>query len=84
MTIPGRQLHVRLPDDLAKAYDQLCSELPGLQPGVILRCLLADQMSKPLEQRIHIVTEQLKRKPSATRPPAASERPGLNAKNRIS
>ena len=84
MTIPGRQLHLRLPDDLAEAYDQLCSELPGLQPGVILRCLLADQLRKPLDQRVHTVTEQLKRKPGAARRPAANERPGLNAKNRIS
>ena len=33
MTMPGKQIHIRLPDDLAAAFDHLCEELPGLQPG---------------------------------------------------
>ena len=85
MSIPGRQLHVRLPDDLARAYEELCRELPGLQPGVILRCLLADQMRKPLAEQVNVVTEQLKRKPgeSSAKHPAVRGRTNLNSKNRI-
>ena len=84
MTLPGKQMHLRLPDDLAKRFDQLCEELPGLPAGTILRGLLADQLRKPTDAQIGIVTEQLKKHPSDEQ--KASRKPkgiGLNSKNRI-
>ena len=67
MTMPGKQVHIRLPDDLAQAFDRLCEELPGLQPGAVMRGLLADQLRKPTEQQVSIVVEQLKKSPKLER-----------------
>jgi len=81
MTLPGKQMHLRLPDDLAKLLAETCEELPALNRGLVLRGLIADQLRKPLDQRVVIVTEQLKRHPKKSE--GKHYRGGWNAKNRI-
>lgn len=79
--LPGKQLHLRLTAEQSEKLDELCAELPALNRQMILRGLLSDQLRKPLDERVSIVTEQLKRKPG--KPEGKHSRSGSNAKNRI-
>ena len=59
MGMPQRTINVRLSAGLAERFDALADAVPGLPKGVLLRMLLADQLSKPMEEQVRIVTTQL-------------------------
>lgn len=78
MTVPGRNLHIRLPKELAAKFDELSAEFAGLQPGTVLRLLIADQLKKPLSSQIEIVNAQI-RKPGLK--PERQPKSRLNSRN---
>lgn len=80
MTLPSRQVHVRLPEELAKKFDDACAEYPAIQPAVILRLMVSSVLEKPKEEVAEIVMRQLRKPSSQIRKP---KKAGLNTRNRI-
>ncbi len=81
MSLKTPPMNVRLPGELGERFATLRREFAGLQPSVILRMLIADQLSKPLDAQIQIVVQQI-RKPTE-QSSERKQRHGLNAKNRL-
>lgn len=79
MTMPSRQLHLRLPDRLAEKFDSVCAEFPAIQPAVILRLLVASVLEKNNEEVVDVLMRQL-RKPGAQ---ISRKRSSLNSRNRL-
>ena len=85
MAIPSRQLHFRMPEDMAQRFDELAAEFPQLQPTVILRLLVTSILERDRNAQIETVLAQLRRKAGSLAKKAKSQpKSGLNAKNRIS
>ena len=79
MAVPGRQMHVRLPQPIASKFDALCDQFSGLQPGTVLRLLIASQLERPLEAQVQAVTEQIIKPKSRPRTRSASS----NSRSRL-
>ena len=69
-------INVRLPSELGERFQSLRREFPGLSSSLIVRALLAPQLSMPLEKQVEIVIAGL-RKGKVKKPPI--NRLGLNA-----
>ena len=59
MAMPNRSVNVRLPPQMAEAFQRLCESV-DLPRAVIMRALLQDQLiGKNLDAQIEIVTRQI-------------------------
>jgi hypothetical protein len=80
MATPQKTVNIRMPTSMAEDFDRLAHAIPGLHRGAIMRMLLQDQFSKPLQEQVGIVTKQLL---SPDVPKASKSRIGANTKNRV-
>ena len=70
-------INVRLPSELGERFQSLRREFPGLSSSIIVRALLAPQLSMPLEKQVEIVIAGLRKGKVAKS--ATKNRIGLNA-----
>jgi hypothetical protein len=83
MTLPKRQLHVRLSDEATRKFEELLSEFPALQATVVLRLLVVSALDKPKDEQIDIIVRALRGKSGAAKLPK-TQRQVMNTRNRIS
>ena len=74
MTLPSKPIMVRLPAELAQAFEDLKLEFPGLPQSMLLRFVISSVLERPIEERVRIVNEQIR----------GSKKSETKSKNRIS
>ena len=78
----GRTINVRLPKDLGRKFDALTSRLPALPKSVILRLLLTQQLSRPIEDQVDMIIESIRDGGTASDVAARNNRiQGVNTKD---
>jgi predicted DNA-binding protein len=80
MTLPSKQLHVRLSPEMLKRFDELSSEFPSLQKAALLRLIIDSVLEHDKDQVAELILRQL-RKPVGARKQVRP--PSLNAKSRL-
>jgi hypothetical protein len=74
----SKNVHIRMPPELAGRFEQVAAEFPGLHRGTVLRLLIAGQLKRPVSENVELVVSQIRRS-SGKRETV----PGPNTKNRI-
>lgn len=65
MSLPGRQVNIRMPEPLARRLDELQADLPGLPQSIILKAILRSVLERPREERAEAIAAMLRRRPLA-------------------
>jgi hypothetical protein len=52
---------IRLPADMARKFDDLCSQFQGLAPATVMRMLVADQLERDPRKQVEIVNRQIRK-----------------------
>lgn len=56
---PAQTLHLRMSDPMAAAFGRLSARVPGLSQTQLARHLLMDQLSKPIDEQMEIISRQI-------------------------
>ncbi|HEY3324140.1 MAG TPA: hypothetical protein VGP72_27050 [Planctomycetota bacterium] len=79
MTLPSRQLHVRLSPQMLQKFEGLVAEFPAIPKATLLRLLLGSVLEHSQDQIADVVLRQL-RKPTGASSKTPARREPMNTK----